>query len=334
MSMFPAYAELHCLSAFSFQRGASTADELFARAKVQGYTALAITDECSMAGIVRAFEAARKHDLRLIVGSELQIEDGPKLVLLCADQAGYAFLCKLITIARRRASKGKYRCLREDLADVPPGLLCLWCQTSPTSEQDMVWLKACFASRLWLAAELHRGSDEAGRLQALQAFGQAHDVPLVAAGDAHMHVRARRALQDVLTAIRHRCTVANAGWRLFPNGERHLRTRQALAAIYPSELLVETVRIAARCTFTLDQLRYTYPRELVPEGHTPTTWLRQLTEEGIGWRWPRGVPDRARTQIEHELALIAELDYASYFLTVHDIVRFARERGILCQGRG
>ena len=149
-----------------------------------------------------------------------------------------------------------------------------------------------------------------------------------------MHVRRRRALQDTLTAIRHRTTIAAAGWRLFPNGERHLRTRQALAAVYPPEWLAESVRIAARCTFTLEQLRYTYPRELVPDDHTPTTWLRHLTEEGARWRWPDGVPDKARGLIEHELALIAELQYESYFLTVHDIVRFARSRGILCQGRG
>src|SRR5690606_38206987 len=158
--------------------------------------------------------------------------------------------------------------------------------------------------------------------------------PLVAAGDVHMHVRRRRALQDTLTAIGQHCTVAEAGWRLFPNGERHLRTRQALAAIYPAEALAQSVRIAARCRFSLDELRYTYPRELVPAGYTPARWLRQLVEEGAAWRWPQGVPDKARSQIEHELALIAELDYASYFLTVHDLVRFARSRGILCQGRG
>jgi error-prone DNA polymerase len=181
---------------------------------------------------------------------------------------------------------------------------------------------------------LHRSADDAERLAMWRALGERHDVPLVATGDVHMHVRRRRALQDTLTAIRHHTTVADAGWRLFPNGERHLRTRDALATLYPSELLAETLRIAERCRFTLDQLRYTYPRELVPEDHTPTSWLRALTDEGARWRWPDGVPTRARALIEHELALIAELQYESYFLTVHDIVRYARSRGILCQGRG
>jgi error-prone DNA polymerase len=330
----PEYAELHCLSAFSFQRGASTAKELFERAKRCGYRALAITDECSMAGIVRAYEAAREFELPLIVGSEVQIEDGPKLVLLAVDLDGYVALCKLITIARRRAAKGEYRSLRTDFVELPLGLLALWVPTDRPSEADAAWLIGLFPQRLWMAVELHRSADDAERLSRLRALGERHGLPLVAAGDVHMHVRRRRALQDTLTAIRHHTTVADAGWRLFPNGERHLRTREALAALYPADLLAETLRVAERCRFTLDQLRYTYPHELVPDGYTPTSWLRALTEDGMRWRWPDGASQRARELIEHELALIAELQYESYFLTVHDIVRFARSRGILCQGRG
>ncbi|NOT87698.1 MAG: error-prone DNA polymerase [Lysobacter sp.] len=331
---WPEYAELHCLSAFSFQRGASVAKELFERAKRLGYRALAITDECSMAGIVRAYEAAREFDLPLIIGSEMQIEDAPKLVLIAADLEGYIALCRLITVARRRAGKGEYRLLREVLIDLPLGLLALWLPERTPSDADAHWLRSLFPDRLWIAVELHRAEDDAERLAILRAFGHRHGLPLVATGDVHMHVRRRRALQDTLTAIRHHTTLSEAGWRLFPNGERHLRSRQALAAIYPHDLLAETLRIAERCRFSLDQLRYTYPHELVPEGHTPTTWLRVLTEEGAAWRWPQGAPDRARQLIKHELALIAELQYESYFLTVHDIVRFARSRGILCQGRG
>jgi error-prone DNA polymerase len=330
----PEYAELHCLSAFSFQRGASTAKELFERAKRCGYRALAITDECSMAGIVRAYEAAKEFDLPLIVGSELQIEDGPKLVLLAADLESYVALCQLITVARRRAEKGKYRSLRSDFVAPPSGLLALWVPPPQPSDADAQWLREHFDQRLWVAVELHRDADDAQRLAQLRAFAARHALPLVATGDVHMHVRRRRALQDALTAIRHHVTIAEAGWRLFSNGERHLRTREALATIYPADLLDETLRIAERCCFALDQLRYTYPRELVPDGQTPTTWLRALTEEGARWRWPAGAPARARELIEHELALIAELQYESYFLTVHDIVRFARSRGILCQGRG
>lgn len=329
----PDYAELHCLSAFSFQRGASIAEELFARAKGQGYRALAITDECSLAGIVRAWQAAKKHDLALITGAEFQIEDGPRLVLLCTDLAAYAGLCQLITTCRRRAPKGEYRCVREDFDALPSSLLCLWLDRTPAA-QDAAWLQARFAQRLWLAVELHRAADDAQRLAALQRFGDEHAIPLVASGDVHMHVRRRRALQDTLTAIRHHCTIADAGWRLFPNGERHLRTRQALAALYPPALLAETLRIAARCHFDLKQLHYTYPRELIPAGHDPASWLRTLVEEGMQWRWKSGATAKQRAQIEHELHLIHTKQYESYFLTVHDIVRFARRQQILCQGRG
>jgi error-prone DNA polymerase len=329
----PDYAELHCLSAFSFQRGASLAIELFERAKEQGYTALAITDECTLAGIVRALEASRETGLRLIVGGEFQFDDGPKCVLLVENRQGYARLCQLITTARRRAPKGSYKSLREDLDDTE-GLLALWLPCPEPDESEGAWLKERFPGRCWLAVELHHGPDDDTRLAALRALGERLALPLVAAGDVHMHVRARRPLQDVMTAIRHHTTVAQAGHRLFPNGERHLRTRRALSAIYPPELLAESVAIAQRCTFELDKIKYTYPHELVPEGHTPVTWLRHLTEEGIRWRWPEGEKAQVRKQIEDELALIQKKEYESYFLTVHDIVRFARSKDILCQGRG
>jgi error-prone DNA polymerase len=329
----PAYAELHCLSAFSFQRGASLAIELFERAKEQGYAALAITDECTLAGIVRALEASRKTGIKLIVGSEFQFADGPKCVLLVENQQGYARLCQLITAARRRAPKGSYESLREDLGDTE-GLLALWLPGPEPDEAEAAWLKERFPDRCWLAVELHRGPDDDARLAALRVLGEHLALPLVAAGDVHMHVRARRPLQDVMTAIRHKTSVAQAGHRLFHNGERHLRTRRALSAIYTSELLAESVAIAQRCTFELDKIKYTYPHELVPEGHTPVTWLRQLVEEGARWRWPQGTSAKARDQIEHELALIATKGYEAYFLTVHDIVHFARSKDILCQGRG
>ncbi|MBA2239353.1 MAG: error-prone DNA polymerase, partial [Lysobacter sp.] len=307
-----------------------------------GYSALAITDEGSLAGIVRALEASRKSGVRLIVGSEVLICDpsateasgtGPKLVLLVQNQHGYTALCQLLTCARRRAPKGEYRLLREDFGDTD-GLLALWTPGAMPDQAHGVWIQSIFPQRTWLAVELHRGPDDDARLAALRAIGERLGMPLVAAGDVHMHARSRRALQDTLTAIRHKTTVAQAGHRLFPNGERHLRTPQALAAIYPADLLDETLHIAARCTFRLEELKYQYPRELVPARHTATSWLREVTEDGARNRWPQGVPDRARELIEHELALIADLQYESYFLTVHDIVRFARSRDILCQGRG
>jgi error-prone DNA polymerase len=328
------YAELHCLSNFSFQRGASSAPELFERARHHGYRALAITDECTLAGIVRAWQASKESGLPLIVGSEMRIEDGPKLVLLAENLTGYQALCRLITQARRRARKGKYRLLREDFSDGVVGLIALWIPESPTDERDGYWLRGLFPERLWIVVGLHRGPDDEERLRWLTALGVSLELPLVAAGDVHMHARGRRALQDTMTAVRHHTTVAEAGHRLFPNGERHLRTRRALSELYPPELLAETVRIAQRCSFDLGQLRYQYPHELVPAAQTATTWLRELTEQGIRWRWPQGVPGKARELVEKELALIAELAYESYFLTVHDIVRFARSRHILCQGRG
>jgi error-prone DNA polymerase len=328
------YAELHCLSNFSFQRGASSARELFERARRHGYTALAITDECTLAGIVRAWQAAKAVGLPLVIGSEMRIEGGPTLVLLVETIAGYQALCRLITSARRRAPKGEYRLLREDFSEPLDGLFALWIPEDPTDAREGGWLRARFPERLWIAVELHRGQRDRDRLAALQALGEALGLPLVAAGDVHMHARGRRALQDVMTAIRHRTTVAEAGLRLFPNGERHLRPLHALADLYPPGLLAESVRIARRCTFDLGELRYQYPHELVPAGHTPTTWLRELTGQGLRWRWPEAIPDKARGLAEKELALIARLGYENYFLTVHDIVRHARSRGILCQGRG
>ncbi|WCD83413.1 error-prone DNA polymerase [Pseudomonas sp. TUM22785] len=332
--MSAGYAELHCLSNFSFQRGASSAAELFERAKQQGYAALAITDECTLAGIVRAWQAAKDSELPLIVGSEMAIEHGPRLVLLVENLAGYQHLCRIITRARRRAAKGEYRLLAEDFDDALDGLLALWLPGEAANAEEGRWLRERFPGHLWLAVELHRGADDASRLARLQALAAELGIPAVAAGDVHMHARGRRALQDCMTAIRHHCTLAEAGQRLFPNGERHLRSRAVLERFYPPALLAETRVIAARCRFDLGEINYQYPRELVAEGHTPVSWLRHLVAEGIPKRWPKGASPKALETVAHELSLIEELGYESYFLTVHDIVRFARSKGILCQGRG
>ncbi|VVP82436.1 Error-prone DNA polymerase [Pseudomonas fluorescens] len=328
------YAELHCLSNFSFQRGASSALELFQRARKQGYQALAITDECTLAGIVRAWQAAKSVELPLIIGSEIRIENGPKLVLLVESLEGYQTLCRLITRARRRTHKGQYQVLRDDLREPMPGLLALWVPDAVDEVEQGRWLKQVFAERLWLAVQLHCGQDDTRRLHDLLALAGEVGIPAVASGDVHMHARGRRALQDTMTAIRHHLPVADAGLRLHPNGERHLRSLDVLQALYPPALLDETRVIARRCTFDLGQLRYQYPRELVPGGHSATSWLRHLTDEGIAWRWPKGPHSQVLRQIDKELQLIAELGYESYFLTVHDIVRFARDQQILCQGRG
>ncbi|WP_343222989.1 error-prone DNA polymerase [Lysobacter sp. ESA13C] len=328
------YAELHCLSDFSFQRGAASADQLFERAKRVGYSALAITDECTMAGIVRAHEASKKHGVPLIVGNELNLECGTKLVVLVESKAGYTRLCELITHGRRVSEKGTYRLTRADVADGLLGCLVLWVPGKGATAADARWLHETFVDRAWLAVELHREGDDDQRLIELTSLARSAGLPMVAAGDVHMDIRRRRALQDVMTATRHSLTIVEAGRHLFRNGERHLRQRAALATIYSESLLAETVRIAARCRFTLSELKYQYPAEVVPEGYTPASWLRKLTEDGVRWRWPGGVSEAVRAQIEHELTLIRSLDYEAYFLTVYDIVRFARSQGILCQGRG
>ncbi|WP_304641762.1 error-prone DNA polymerase, partial [Pseudomonas sp.] len=214
------------------------------------------------------------------------------------------------------------------------GLLALWIPDAAQDDAEGAWLARRFEGRLWLAVELHRGPDDQTHLAELLALAARLAMPVLASGDIHMHARGRRALQDTITAIRHHCTVAEAGLRLFANGERHLRSIGELEQLYPAALLTETLAVAERCRFDIGQLRYEYPHELVPAGHTPTSWLRELTERGIPWRWPDGIAEGARQQIEKELQLIAEMGYESYFLTVHDIVRFAREQAILCQGRG
>lgn len=212
-----AYAELHCLSNFSFQRGASSAAELFARAARLGYRALAITDECSLAGIVRAWQAAREHQVQLIIGSEIRLEQGPKLVLLAEDLEGYQNLCRLITRGRRQADKGHYRLLREDLQQPLAGLLAIWLPNDHGDEQA-AWLRERFPQRLWLGVELHRGADDDARLDKLLALASHLRLPPVACGDVHMHARGRRALQDCMTAIRNHLPVSEAGAYLFPNG--------------------------------------------------------------------------------------------------------------------
>ena len=332
------YAELHCLSGFSFQRGASSARELFERAKKLGYAALAITDECSLAGIVRALEASDATGVKLIVGCEVQLADGPKLVLLARDRDGYSDICKLITRGRRRSEKGRYHVTRADAEDLGDGVLVLWParHSTPDDEEHGAWLAQRFPGRAWLAVGLHRAADDAMRLASLQALGSRHRLPLVAAGDVHMHVRRRRALQDVMTAIRLGCTVAEAGHALFPNGERHLRRFDDLAALYPEPLLAETLHIAQCCRFELRSLDYRYPQELVPHGIDAIDHLRTLTWAGAARCWPTAVPAAVRAQIERELDLIAELRYEHFFLTVADIVCWARAQQppILCQGRG
>jgi error-prone DNA polymerase len=332
--LLPRYAELHCLSNFSFLRGASHPEELVARAARLGYSSLALTDECSFAGVVRAHGAAKQHGLSLIIGSELLLREKTRLVLLATDRASYGAISALITTGRRRSAKGAYSLCRQDLEPLAgTGVLVLWLPESNVEEEGD-WIKRHFEKNAWIAAELHCGPNDGRKTACLKELAEQTGLPVVAAGGVHMHVRSRRRLQDALTAVRLGCPVAQCGDALQPNGERHLRPRLRLAQLYPEQWLAETLRVAARCRFSLDELRYEYPEELVPRGHTAASWLRQLTEEGLQRRFPAGVVPKARAQVEKELALIGELRYEAFFLTVQDVVGYARGAGILCQGRG
>ncbi len=362
----PAYAELHCLSAFSFQRGASLPEDLVARAAALGYTALAITDECSVSGVVRAHTQAKELGLKLLLGAEFRVQNVPPsdrrkqapqdlpskpvtaaqapdpelaLVVLAHDVVGWGNLCEFITAARSKAVKGTYEVSwgGSDFASLEHCEVLLVPPRAMSFEALCVHaarLKNIFGPRLWIALELLHGLDDDLWHHKLASAGAHTGVPLVAAGNVHMHVRSRKPLQDVLTAVRLGKPVAECGFALQPNAEAHLRARLRLAGIYPPELLQATLVVASRCTFSLDELRYQYPVETVLPGLTPSETLRRFTYEGMSQRYPQGIPDTVQLQVEHELDLIAELKYEMYFLTVYDIVRFARERHILCQGRG
>ena len=357
--MLPAYAELHCRSNFSFLSGASHPEELVLRAQALGYTALALTDECSLAGVVRAHAEAKRVGLHLIIGTELQLTHppvkgkpnappGPRLVLLAQSRRGYGNLAQWITVARRRAAKGQYLAHPSDVEGrVPhapylaglPGCIALLLpgalQSFETVFAHAMWLQTWFGiERAFIAVELlHQGHD-ALLADVAQRVAQATGLAIVAAGGVLMHARSRKPLQDVLTATRLNTPVAGCGFGLQPNAEAHLRSRQRLAALVPHEWLAATLRIAGQCAFSLDELRYEYPEEIVPAGHTPTSWLHALVQQGVQRRFPAGMPAAYRATLDEELALIEQLKYEPYFLTVADIVHWARAQGILCQGRG
>jgi len=345
----PAYAELRCLSNFSFLRGASRPEELVERAKALGYSALAMTDECSMAGVVRAHVAAKELGLALVLGSQFCIgpadadadvkEPACTLVVLAQNMHGYGNLCAFITRLRRASEKGTYRATMADVAGAAlADCLVLLCPDRASSDGELErlgrWALQEFTGRCWIGVEQVRRLDDELWLHRMRSLSVLTALPLVAVGDVHMHVRSRKPLQDVLTATRIGKTLAECGHALERSAERHLRSRLRLAQTFPAELLQETLRVAARCSFSLDELRYQYPDEVVPPGHTATSYLRQATYEGAGRRWPAGIPTKVQEQIEYELDLICELKYEPYFLTVYDIVVFARSRHILCQGRG
>ncbi|MDA0795903.1 MAG: error-prone DNA polymerase [Proteobacteria bacterium] len=329
------YAELHCISNFTFLRGASHPRELVNTASELGYKAIAITDECSLAGVVKAHVAAQECNLPLIIGSEFQLNDH-KLVVLVTNHQSYSELSALITLTRRRSRKGSYSLEWPDLSHNLSHCLLIWLPSGeldadhPIGEKLSHW----FMGRLWIGVEHLLDGNETEQYYYSRNLAALWQVPMVACGDVHMHCKQRQLLQDTLTAIRFNCSVMQLGKRRFANAERRLRSLPHLKKIYPPALLAETVAIAKRCHFSLTELRYEYPSEVVPNHLTAGEQLCYLVTEGIKKRWPNGPSEAVNQQIKYELTVISELNYESYFLTVHDLVAFARSRDILCQGRG
>lgn len=353
------FSELHCRTNYSFLSGASHADELVNRAVELGYTALAITDENTLAGVVRAYAAARETNLKLIIGAELTPHDAPPVVVWAMNRCGYANLSKLLTLGRRRAPKGHCWLKLDDIAQHQDNLLAgvipqldgdrsrlsHWEETDPSyswyfapdlQKHAHSIYREVFGRRAYLLAELYQGVDDHHRLQQIKQLAAQTQLPTVAAGDVLYHCSMRMPLHDVLTAVKHKTTVSLAGRLLLPNAQRHLQTIEKRIQQF-SQLpyaIERTQEITDRCEFQMDQLRYEYPEELAPDGMTPFEHLTQLTWKGASEHYPQGIPATVRDQLKHELKLIDELRYEAYFLTVWDIVRFARSKSILCQGRG
>lgn len=330
------YAHLHTTSNFTFLTGASHPAEYVYRAYELGYDALVITDECSLAGVVKAFVAAEELNFKLIIGSRFRLSNGMDLIAIAPSRIAYAELSGFITLARRRAEKGSYEAHFEDLRFRLRSCLIIWIAklNEAISEEVATELNNAFKGRLWIGInhQLHGG--EQYDFERWQSLGAAQQIPLVACGEALMHSNDRKPLQDILSSIRNNTPVQHMGTQLQLNGEAYLKSLHQLATLYPQELLDETCVIADQCHFSMMELRYQYPRELVPGGLTPIQHLRNLVAQGKQQRWPEGVSQSTEDLLEKELALIEELEYEYYFLTVHDIVRFAREQNILCQGRG
>jgi error-prone DNA polymerase len=329
------YAELHCLSHFSFLRGASAPAELVSRAAECRYHALAVTDECSLAGVVKAHVAAKEHHLKLIIGSEFTLTEGIRLVALVPNREAYGELSGLISRARRRCQKGEYTVhLRDIIFHLKRCLLILLPDDTHNQTVYLQQLTRLCKGRIWIGVSRLLGNDEWRRFKHRYHIAQALQIPMVACGEVQMHTAKRKSLHDILTAIRANTPIQKLGARRLINSQQHLRTLSTLNALYPETLITETRYIADQCHFSLDELRYEYPEEVVPSQHTANSYLRQEVARGATQRWPDGVPETVQSRIHRELELITELSYEYYFLTVYDIVRFAKSRDILCQGRG
>ncbi len=331
------YAELQVTTNFSFLRGAAHPDELVLTAAALGHRAIAITDRNSFAGIVRAHHAAKEVGIRLVVGCRLDLRDGTSLLAFPENRAAYGRLTRLLTLGKRRAPKGECHLDYTDVVAHGEGQIVIVVPSETADPMEFAArVAADFRDRAYLAVHhLYRGNDM-HRLARLAVLGEATGLPLVATNDVLYHLSERRQLQDMLTCIREGCMINEAGYRLAANAERHLKAPQEMARLFRGhqDMVERSLEIVERCRFSLDELRYEYPEEMVPDGRVPQQRLTELAWQGATERFPEGIPDKVRGLIEHELQLIDRLDYARYFLTVHDIVQFARQRSILCQGRG
>jgi error-prone DNA polymerase len=340
------YAELDVTTNFSFLRGASHPEELVHCAAALRHTAIGITDVNNLAGIVRAHQAAKEAGLKLCVGSRLRFVDAPDVLVWAQDRGGYANLCRLLTLGKRRAEKGSCILRLDDLLGSSAGLGAALVSQSidpqtidpvlPQVESATGLLKEALGERLSLAASRLFGPADQSILSRIASVSQAYGVPMLATNQVHYHDQRRRMLQDILACIRHGCAIQQAGFRLFPNAERSIKSPDEMQKLFSEfpHAVHRTIEVAERCAFSLDELRYEYPDEIVPDGKTPTAYLSELAWHGAAERYPQGIPEKVRRQIQHELTLIEQLKIEAYFLTVSDLVRFARSRGILCQGRG
>jgi error-prone DNA polymerase len=338
MSAGARYVELQCTSHFSFLRGASSCDELFAQAAALGIGDLAIVDRNSLAGVVRAHEAAKATGVRLIVGCRLDLTDGMSVLVYPTDRPAYARLCRLLSLGKKRGGKAQCRLDWSDLVAYGEGLVAILVpdQADDLCAVNLRRLAEAFGDRAFMALTLRRRPNDAMRLHELSNIAVRARVPTVVTNNVLFHVPARRILQDVVTCIRHNCTIDDAGFRRERHADRYLKAPEEMARLfsrYP-DALARTLGIAERCRFSLDELAYQYPEEAAIPGLTPQQALEKLTWEGAEQRYPEGVPDKTIASLKHELRLIETLQYAPYFLTVNSIVRFARSQDILCQGRG
>lgn len=332
------FAELHVRSHYSFLQGASSPEELVFQAAALGYKAIALTDECSYAGLVKAHKAAKEAGIKLIVGSQFFITHGNstfQLILLAQNSKAYSEISALITRGRRRSPKGEYSLHSDDLQFGLQHCLAVWLPSSTRCDLDNgELLTRYFKRRLWIGVGLFRNNNDQAHYLYHYELSCRFSINMVACNDVRIHGRQRKPLLDTVTAIRLNTCIQNLGSRALPNSEYYLKPIAELRQQYPAELILESLRIAEMCTVDMAELRYQYPKELVPKETTASDYLRHLTQLGCEKIWPNGVPHNVTVQIDYELAIIKELEYEYYFLTVYDIVSFARSQGILCQGRG